>query len=830
MEERPAPLQRLPGQIGGIVGFALFAIALHFAYSYALAFQSKTASPFWFAAPVLLCALLWAPTRWWPALLALTVPIRLLTHGAVPIPLGFNLTAVCIDAGEAVLTATLLRRFLRYPFRFETVRKFGFYCLAVVVLVPAICALPGGWMVYEFRFGSFQRGWEYWFLGSAMAHLIITPVLLYWVLSPPDLHKLSKLQRIEAVLLLVGLAVSLQQAFASSGSDLGFTDPRFYAPIAFLVWAAVRFGVLGASAAIALLTAFAIGAAFAGHFPFLSTTKLAMAADLQRFLLLRAAPIYLVAVLTDASRHAEASLRESERRFRTLADTAPVFIWMTDCKARAVFFNKAWVDFTGLTLQEALGSGWAQRMHPADVEMTKALWQSASAKRDSFEVECRMRRYDDEYRWIFSRGVPRYASTGEYLGYVGSSIDVTDRRLQEQALRRSEERYREVIESQTEFVCRLLPDTTLTFVNEAYCRFVDCSREALLGESFLARVPASICETTRSSVMEALDAAAASGNPCKLEWELPRPNEHALFIHWTCHAIRDSDGRVHEFQAIGHDITDRKRAEEADRMLAHAARLASLGELTAVVSHEINQPLFAILANAEAADLLLQAQAPPIDEVRRILADICKDDLRAGEVIRIVRTLTHKRAPELRPLSINAVVDGVARLVAADAARRRVTLIQDLTGDLPLTLGDAPSLEQVLLNLIMNAMDAMRQTPEAQRRITVRTELGKDGGVVMAVEDRGHGIAPEAMSHLFESFFTTKPEGMGVGLSTARSIVLAHRGRIWPENRAEGGVTFFVALPSAEALKSSEHTATDPLLAAQVRMQPAPSIKVNTAH
>jgi signal transduction histidine kinase len=158
-----------------------------------------------------------------------------------------------------------------------------------------------------------------------------------------------------------------------------------------------------------------------------------------------------------------------------------------------------------------------------------------------------------------------------------------------------------------------------------------------------------------------------------------------------------------------------------------------------------------------------------------------------------------------------------------------VTLIQDLTSDLPLTLGDAPSLEQVLLNLIMNAMDAMRQTPEPQRRITVRTEPGKDGGVVMAVEDRGHGIAPEAMSHLFESFFTTKPEGMGVGLSTARSIVLAHRGRIWPENRADGGVTFFVALPSAEALKSSEHAAPDPLLVARMP-QSAPSIKVNTTH
>lgn len=441
-----------------------------------------------------------------------------------------------------------------------------------------------------------------------------------------------------------------------------------------------------------------------------------------------------------------------------------------------------------------------------------------------------MRGRDGEYRWIFCRGVARYASGGQYLGYVGSSIDVTERRLQEQALRRSEERYRAVVESQTEFVCRLLPDMTLTFVNEAYCRLVDCARAALLGKSFLARVPASIYEATRASVIQALDAAISSGRVCQFDWELPRPNDHALCIHWSCRAIRDNDGGLQEFQVIGHDITDRKRAEEADRKLAHAARLASLGELTAVVSHEINQPLFAILTNAEAADLLLQRQDPPIEEVRRILADICRDDLRAGEVIRIVRALTHKRAPEMRPLSINAVVDGVARLVAADAARRRVTLLQELISDPPLIRGDAPSLEQVLLNLIMNAMDAMRQTPESQRRILVRTSLGPDGGVLLAVEDRGHGIAPETMPHLFESFFTTKPEGMGVGLSTARTIVLAHRGRIWPENRPDGGVIFFVALPSAEALGALEQAATPPLWQTPAAAQPAASTELKAAH
>jgi len=827
MGQRPAPLLRVQQPLlRAILGFVLFVIALHFAYSYALAFRSTSASPFWFPGSVLLCALLWAPARWWPFLIAVTVPIRLLTASSEALPLWFNLEAVCVDAGEALLAAILLRRLLRNPFRFQTVRDFGLYCLIAVVVAPAIFAVPGGWSVSAFKLGTFQKSWEYWFLGSAMAHLIITPVLFYWVLAPPDLRKLSTLQRIEAVLVLCGLLVSLQQAFAPSASSFGFIEARFYAPIAFLVWAAIRFGVLGASAAIAVLTAFAIGAAFFGDWPFVGGTKLAKAADLQQFLLLRAAPIYLAGVLTDASRRAQQSLRESQRRFRILADTAPVYIWMLDRDGRLEFVSRSWLDFTGRTRAQELDRGWMDGLHPADVEPFKRIRESISAKHGPFEVECRLRRHDGEYRWILARGVPRCSATGEHIGYIGSSIDVTDRRMQEAALRRSEERYREVVESQTEFVCRLLPNMTLTFVNGAYCRFVERRRDELLGQSFTAHLPPTASETTQA----ALSTAAASGIASEFDWEVPKTPDGALFIHWTCHAIQDVDGCLHEFQVIGRDITDRKRAEEADRKLAHAARLASLGELTAVVSHEINQPLFAILTNAEAADLLLQAEEPPVAEVRRILADICKDDLRAGEIIRMVRTLTHKRSPDLQPLNVNALVDGVARLVAADAARRRVPLFQELASSLPMVLGDAPSLEQVLLNLIMNGMDAMRQTPESQRQIKIRTSRGEDGGVVIAVDDRGHGIAPETMPHLFESFFTTKPEGMGVGLSTARSIVLAHRGRIWPQNRPDGGVTFFVALPSSDSLRSSEETASDEILAAVRGKQPEATAQLKTAH
>jgi C4-dicarboxylate-specific signal transduction histidine kinase len=260
-----------------------------------------------------------------------------------------------------------------------------------------------------------------------------------------------------------------------------------------------------------------------------------------------------------------------------------------------------------------------------------------------------------------------------------------------------------------------------------------------------------------------------------------------------------AEGGLNEFQAVGRDVTDRKQVEEADRKLAQAMRLASLGELTAVVSHEISQPLLAMQSNAEAADNLLQSQDPPIDELRTIIADIRKDNLRVGEVIRIVRALFQKHDVDLRCIDINQVVDRVARLTGADACRRHVQWIQDIAIPLPAVLGDTASLEQVLLNLVMNAMDAMNDTPESERKLIVATRASDDGGVLLSVADRGHGIAPDSMTHLFDSFFTTKAQGMGLGLSTSRSIVIAHRGRIWAANGIDGGATFYIWLPPAPA-------------------------------
>ena len=254
-----------------------------------------------------------------------------------------------------------------------------------------------------------------------------------------------------------------------------------------------------------------------------------------------------------------------------------------------------------------------------------------------------------------------------------------------------------------------------------------------------------------------------------------------------------------ELQAIGHDITDRKSAEHAHRQLAHTARLAAVGELTAMVAHEVNQPLCAILSNAEAAETLLSRENPPLDQIREIIIDIRNDDLRADEVIRGIRSLVGRREIKILPMDLNKHDRARAAAGVRRCDVRRVRIMRSLDETLPLVAADQAQIEQVLLNLIVNGMDAMQETAEAARELTVETRLSGADFVEVAVIDRGCGIPPERLAELFDSFFTTKADGMGVGLSIARWIVLAHGGRIWAANGAAGGAEFRFTLRTAAA-------------------------------
>jgi signal transduction histidine kinase/ligand-binding sensor domain-containing protein len=240
---------------------------------------------------------------------------------------------------------------------------------------------------------------------------------------------------------------------------------------------------------------------------------------------------------------------------------------------------------------------------------------------------------------------------------------------------------------------------------------------------------------------------------------------------------------------------ERNRRHQAE--LAHVARVSTMGQLASSLAHELNQPLGAILRNAEAAELFLQEPSPDLDEVRAILADIRKDDQRAGEVIERMRALMKRREVERCLLDLNLLAGEVIALVRPDAELRRVRLVVEANPALPSVHGDRVQLQQVVLNLLLNALDAVKDSPPAKRRVAVRARPA-GATVELTVSDNGHGIPADRLPRVFEPFFTSKPDGLGMGLPISRSIVEAHGGRLWAENNPAGGAAFTFTLPAAK--------------------------------
>lgn len=773
------------------LGLCAFELAYVCAYYFGMSFDPIVAAPFWFPDAVLLCGLLATRRKWWWLLLVAILPVRLLVAVPPSLQLWFLASVYVNDCLKGVLAAVLLQRHLADPIRLRSMRDLGVYLLIAVLLVPALSALGGA----ATRAGVGKPFWpsfEQWLLGDALAALVITPILFYWVVRPPDPKTFSPPRILEALLLAAGLVISLMFAFAPAPDPRDIAETRYYAPLPFMVWAAIRFRMYGATAVAAALSAFTIDAALTGTGSFAGVDSTQMSSQLQHFLLLRIAPLYLAAVLIEQWHQVNNSLRDSEQRFRNMANSVPTMLWTSGTDGGADFINRSWLEFTGRSLAESLGHGWAESVHPDDRQKSFDTYMRAFQERQPLEMELRVRRRDGEYRWTLSLGKPRHGADGEFLGYAGSAIDLTERRQQEAALRRSEARYRDVVESQANFVCRMLANGTLTFVNSAYGRFLGRERIELLGQDFVGLLPAA----ARAAARAAIERACAESAQSAWECEVAHADGTRGWQSWVCHALEAGPDEAREIQVIGYDVTDRKRAEESGRQLAQATRFAAVGELTAMVAHEINQPLCAILSNAEAAEIMLRGDQPPIAELREIVADIRNDDLRADAAIRGIRSLLRRRDYEPRPVDLAATVSHVFKLSAGDALYRRVPIRQELAPNLPWVTGDRSQIEQVLVILIVNGMDAMKDTPEAERDLVVSAR--REGEFVqVTVRDRGHGIAAANKSQLFDSFFTTKADGMGMGLSIARSMIFVHGGRIWAENAADGGAMFHFTLKVA---------------------------------
>ena len=304
---------------------------------------------------------------------------------------------------------------------------------------------------------------------------------------------------------------------------------------------------------------------------------------------------------------------------------------------------------------------------------------------------------------------------------------------------------------------------------------------------------------------QSIALAGADEGKYQAEYRLILPDGGTRWISSQSRVEFDATGRPVLIRGAARDVTARKQAEEESQLLqqeiAHAGRVSMLGQLASGLAHEINQPLASILRNAEAAELFLQHASPDLDEIRAILSDIRSDDERAGHVIDRMRGLLKRQPIDAGYLDVGALVGDVAALVRVDAATRRVKLDVDVPANLPHVRGDRVQIQQVLLNLILNGMDALHGTRLEDRRVSVTARADVAPGaptIEIAVGDTGHGIPADKLGQIFDPFFTTKPNGMGIGLAVSRTIIEAHSGRLWAENRNGSGAAFRFTLPVAE--------------------------------
>lgn len=305
----------------------------------------------------------------------------------------------------------------------------------------------------------------------------------------------------------------------------------------------------------------------------------------------------------------------------------------------------------------------------------------------------------------------------------------------------------------------------------------------------------------RDSVNQAVERTLASGCDYDAEYRVPVPEGPTRWIAARGQLERDVRGQPILLRGVVLDISARRSTElelqQLQSQLAHTSRVSMMGQLASALAHELSQPLAAILRNTEAAELFLEHDPPDLDELRAILADIRHDDQRAGRVIEQLRSLLKRRAIDPQALSVNELLQDIIGLTRFEVSVRRVLLEIEAAPGLPLVMVDPVHIQQVLLNLIFNAMDAVENAPGERRKVIVKAHYLGEAGVEVAIIDGGYGIAPERFGDLFKPFFTTKPNGMGIGLSISQTIIEAHGARIWAENNVGGGATFRFTLPLA---------------------------------
>jgi len=640
---------------------------------------------------------------------------------------------------------------------------------------------------------------------------------------------------------------------------------------------------------------------------------------------------YNLIIDIDERKRAEDALAASERNLKLIIDTIPALAWSTGPDGSADFFNQHYLDYVGLTTEQASGWGWTSALHPDDSDSLAATWAGIMASEAPGEAEARLRRHDGEYRWFLFRANPLRDESGNIVKWYGTNTDIDDwkraeaqrdrtiKELQakqelldlaqksaramafdwypqqevnswspeQEALHgltpgsfdgtyqswkktiyppdwpvvvKAIENAREAGEVAAEFRV-IWPDGSIHWLLTKGQMFFDEQGKPFrmvgftsdvtnrkLAEEDLRRSEAFLAEAQRLSstgsfswrvatngmtwseqayqifeldpavpmtpqlimsrvhpediplVNEVINRARATGDDFEYEHRLLMPGHSIKYLHVIAHGTRDQDGQLEYIGAV-QDVTERRLSEEAlgklRSELAHVSRVATLGALTASVAHEVNQPLAGIITNASTCLRMLAADPPNLDGARETVRRTIRDGHRASDVITRLRALFSKKGAAPESVDLNEATREVIALSQSELQRNGIILRTELSDDLPPVTGDRIQLQQVILNLLLNAVDAMVEINDRPKQLLIRTERDEGDRVRLSVQDAGVGLDPQSVERLFDAFYTTKSGGMGIGLSVSRSIIESHHGHLWASPNDGPGATFSFSIPHA---------------------------------
>jgi PAS domain S-box-containing protein len=721
--------------------------------------------------------------RWW-LIIAAVMPAHLAAAWSTGLPGWVLLWQASFSCLLATGISAALHLLLSQRGPFDSLAAFSLYIATAVVAGPALLTTLAPNVAPALMAGTLEVAAAHWQAGTIASSLAMLTwgswTYLALLPQPGWLQQRTSSQYVEVTAIAIALYACFHLTFVTDADH----HAALYLLFVPLLWQSVRFGVDAAAMAVTLIATLAAAVDRVPHSVRISDAPQAATIDLQIFLGVMALIPIVIAIVVDERRRVARAASESDARYRAIVDSQTDFVCRSLPDTTLTFANAALCRYFNMPPEQVLGTQWLQFVPTGTRDELRQALKQATPEHPTFMLKHPVQLPDGRIGWHEWTNTAIFDPDRRVVEFQGTGRDITALARAELALQQNDERL--------SLIARAAGDVIYEWDivrGELWSSSGDERSEGppsvhrLNMDTWGCCIHPSDRERVARDCRQALRGTAGTWQAEYLY--IGRNCGPARWVRHRAYIIRDASGMAVRMIGAITDRSDHKNLEEANRMLERFARLAMLGQITASIAHEMNQPLGAIRYNAEAGLLFLSRGLYDKHEFQEIFDDICRDNRRATDLVSRLRELVHDHELRLDPVDVNDVINDVAKLLRVEARQRHMQIKIECT-ELPTVLGDYGRLQEVLLNLILNGMDAMAALPEAHRRIAIRTTRVGATRIQVEVVDRGSGIDPATLPKIFDSFFTSKDQGMGLGLAIARSIVEAHGGRIWAKNNADG--------------------------------------------